>query len=472
LCREDISPSEHLKVIFSSSSYLLVNAMCKETNELYEFGAFRVDVGQHTLERIDGAKNGSLPEKAFQTLIVLIRNSGKLVTKEQLIQSVWPDTIVEDNNLDKCIWAVRQFLGDKPGEQKYIETVRKHGYRFVAEIKELSASPALDTSHKNDVSLQMPRPDQSSQVNALEPGSSVVTSRSNWPPIFIGMVLVICLPLVSGYIYQSFDGSSSMNSAGSTKTRSDVSSKFYWELTEVEQLELVRERSQYIESLIGDEITEIDEDQLRTVKNELDDYVSRNGSKSDRPFEEPIQVIYQRASVNAEMVIARYESYRVPPALGIYQALVESEYHECLTSPTGNVGLFQLTKKTAAKYELLSEDYCNNERQANAAAWYMSDIIADLGDGKSNSSLALLTYSAGLDAVRGCLKELRDLRIRERSYWAVARHKNEFKTPMLESDKYYVPRFFAAAIIGETPQTFNLQTPPLTSIGHNKSEQR
>jgi len=120
------------------------------TDELYEFGAFRVDVGQHTLERIDGAKNGSLPEKAFQTLIVLIRNSGKLVTKEQLIQFVWPDTIVEDNNLDKCIWAVRQFLGETPGEQKYIETVRKHGYRFVAEVRRVQSEYEIVSSEQEN----------------------------------------------------------------------------------------------------------------------------------------------------------------------------------------------------------------------------------------------------------------------------------------------------------------------------------
>jgi DNA-binding winged helix-turn-helix (wHTH) protein/TolB-like protein/Tfp pilus assembly protein PilF len=106
--------------------------MLREEKELYEFGAFRLDVSEHTLSRSDGRNDGALPEKAFQTLCILVRNSGHLLTKERLMAEVWPDSFVEENNLDKCIHAIRQALGEKPGEQKYIETVRKHGYRFVA----------------------------------------------------------------------------------------------------------------------------------------------------------------------------------------------------------------------------------------------------------------------------------------------------------------------------------------------------
>ncbi|MGH9820652.1 MAG: winged helix-turn-helix domain-containing protein, partial [Pyrinomonadaceae bacterium] len=108
-----------------------------ERKELYEFGIFRLDVGEHILEHLDHSKNGSLPEKAFQTLVVLVRNKGRLLTKQELLDHVWPDSFVEENNLDKSIHAIRQVLGEKPGEQKFIETVRKHGYRFVAEVRRI-----------------------------------------------------------------------------------------------------------------------------------------------------------------------------------------------------------------------------------------------------------------------------------------------------------------------------------------------
>ena len=111
--------------------------MSKEAKEIYEFGGFRLDVREHVLVRLDDGRIESIPEKAFQTLAHLVRNSGTLITKEELLLAVWPDTTVEENNLDKAIHVIRHVLGEKPGEQKYVETVRKHGYRFVAAVNTL-----------------------------------------------------------------------------------------------------------------------------------------------------------------------------------------------------------------------------------------------------------------------------------------------------------------------------------------------
>ncbi len=107
--------------------------MSKPLDELYEFGDFRLNVGEHLLERFDGIQNRHLPEKAFQTLCFLVRNNGRLLTKREILDHVWPDAFVEENNLDKSIYAIRQCLANGSG-QKYIDTVHKHGYRFVAEV--------------------------------------------------------------------------------------------------------------------------------------------------------------------------------------------------------------------------------------------------------------------------------------------------------------------------------------------------
>lgn len=106
-------------------------------SESYEFSDFLLDVGERKLVRRDGVMNGALPEKAFQTLVHLVRHGGKLLTKEELLLAVWPDTHVEENNLGKAIHAIRQCLGERIGAQKYIETVPKHGYRFVAEVRRI-----------------------------------------------------------------------------------------------------------------------------------------------------------------------------------------------------------------------------------------------------------------------------------------------------------------------------------------------
>lgn len=110
--------------------------MSRQSKEQYEFGDFRLDVSERKLERRTGRTNGSLPEKAFQTLVHLVRNAGALVPKDELLSTIWRDTIVEENNVGKAIHAIRDFLGERSGEQKYIETVPKHGYRFVAEVKQ------------------------------------------------------------------------------------------------------------------------------------------------------------------------------------------------------------------------------------------------------------------------------------------------------------------------------------------------
>jgi DNA-binding winged helix-turn-helix (wHTH) protein/Tfp pilus assembly protein PilF len=115
--------------------------MTSEVGESYEFGNFRLDVGEHKLTRLDGPTNGSIPEKAFQTLVHLVRNSGTLLTKDELLQTVWCDVVVEENNLVKAIYSIRRFLDDVTENPKYIETVPKHGYRFVASVKK--NEPAL-----------------------------------------------------------------------------------------------------------------------------------------------------------------------------------------------------------------------------------------------------------------------------------------------------------------------------------------
>jgi DNA-binding winged helix-turn-helix (wHTH) protein/Tfp pilus assembly protein PilF len=112
--------------------------MGRGTSERYEFGEFRLDVAERKVERHDGRVCGELPEKAFQTLVYLVRNGGKLISKEELLSAIWPDTVVEENNLGKAIHAIRSCFGERPGDPKYVETVPKHGYRFVAEVTPLS----------------------------------------------------------------------------------------------------------------------------------------------------------------------------------------------------------------------------------------------------------------------------------------------------------------------------------------------
>jgi DNA-binding winged helix-turn-helix (wHTH) protein len=125
-------------------------------SEVYEFGEFQLDVGERTLGRRHQRERIDIPEKAFRTLVHLIRNSGALVTKEAILAAVWPGVIVEDGNIGKVIHVLRGALGDRSGEWRYIETVPKHGYRFIAEVTGSGKTVATAPTPKATASRRPP----------------------------------------------------------------------------------------------------------------------------------------------------------------------------------------------------------------------------------------------------------------------------------------------------------------------------
>ena len=101
----------------------------------YVFGPFQVDTRERQLLR-DG-KVVPLRPKVFDTLLVLVQNSGHILTKEDVMKRVWSDTAVEEGNISRTISSLRSALGERPHEHRYIETIPWRGYRFVAAVKEL-----------------------------------------------------------------------------------------------------------------------------------------------------------------------------------------------------------------------------------------------------------------------------------------------------------------------------------------------
>lgn len=108
--------------------------MSKQVKHFYEFGAFRVDANERVLYR-DGTPV-HLPPKVFETLLVLVEQSGHIVEKQELIKRVWPDTFVEENNLSQYIFMLRKTLSDGLREKGCIETVPRRGYRFAPGVRE------------------------------------------------------------------------------------------------------------------------------------------------------------------------------------------------------------------------------------------------------------------------------------------------------------------------------------------------
>ena len=102
-------------------------------NQLYRFGDFTLDTGQRVLMR--EGKPVALTPKVFDTLLILVENSGRIVEKDELMSRLWPDTFVEEANVTFNIQQLRKSLSDDARNPRYIGTVSRRGYRFIADVE-------------------------------------------------------------------------------------------------------------------------------------------------------------------------------------------------------------------------------------------------------------------------------------------------------------------------------------------------
>jgi serine/threonine-protein kinase len=112
----------------------------KDNSASYEFGPFRVDVVKRRLIR--AGCSIPLTAKAFDTLSALLENAGEVVAKAELMDRVWPDAAVEENNLTQQISALRKVFGERASDHKFIVTVPGRGYCFVAGVRSCRQTPA------------------------------------------------------------------------------------------------------------------------------------------------------------------------------------------------------------------------------------------------------------------------------------------------------------------------------------------
>jgi TolB-like protein/DNA-binding winged helix-turn-helix (wHTH) protein/Flp pilus assembly protein TadD len=110
-------------------------------NHFYRFGEFTFDADQKVLLR--QGKPLLMAPKVVETLLTLVQNSGRIVEKEELMTRLWPDTFVEESNLTYSIVQLRKTLGDDARRPRYIETVHKRGYRFIADVEEVSSDMSI-----------------------------------------------------------------------------------------------------------------------------------------------------------------------------------------------------------------------------------------------------------------------------------------------------------------------------------------
>lgn len=143
--------------------------------EVYEFGPFRLDVGERLLSR--HGHPVPLAPKLFDTLVVFARSGGRLLSKDELMRELWPDTAVEEANLVVNISALRKVLGEGD-DARYIETVPKRGYRLTARLHQ-PGEGAASSSHRGGVALEEERRTVAAAPRAVS--GSAVTVGSDLP---------------------------------------------------------------------------------------------------------------------------------------------------------------------------------------------------------------------------------------------------------------------------------------------------
>lgn len=246
--------------------------------------------------------------------------------------------------------------------------------------------------------------------------------------------------------------------------------KIYWQMSQDERALFIAKQTERISAMLGPNPYRFDQRSLDRIRQELDNYAGRKDSLSPELFKEGLRPLYSRASIYAPFIIQAFNERRVPAIIGLYIAMIETEYHPCSEGQFGGKGLFGFSSSTALRYGMDQNDRCDPDMSSRAAARFIDDLMSEFGSDSASITLVLLSYNRGEGTVRNDLHKLLAIGNRERSFWALAVNEDKLDEQFRRSGIRYVPTFFAAAIIGENPQAFGLEIQSLSSYGEAKPE--
>lgn len=189
--------------------------MSDEINIVYEFGAFRLVPSERQLLREN--QSITLPPKAYQALAILVQNHGHAVTKQQLIEALWPDSFVEESNLNHYISQVRKALGEGTNGERYIETLPKLGYRFRGDVRETDAQTESLLVHRHTRTHVVIKEAQS-ETQTTTRTITKTKSSSVRVLVLVALAILITAGSVGGYL-RFVRGANS----GRSQTRAEVS---------------------------------------------------------------------------------------------------------------------------------------------------------------------------------------------------------------------------------------------------------
>lgn len=252
--------------------------------------------------------------------------------------------------------------------------------------------------------------------------------------------------------------------------------KKYAEMSDEEKSRYVETKALKVARMIGNsESKSIPPAAVARIKSFVNAYASRINVRplGGCRFGDNLQATYERASKNAPFIIRAFNARGIDPQIGIYLAMIESEHCVCLQSPTGPLGMFQFTQATGRLHGLKiipgaspanPDERCEPEPAARAAASYMKALTLRFGTGPLSVPLAIGSYNSGEGGLSTNLKgALEKNETQERSFWTLIANADSLSKQFQLENIKYVPKFFAAAIVGENPQDFGLKLQPLST---------
>lgn len=271
----------------------------------------------------------------------------------------------------------------------------------------------------------------------------------------------------------------SPESNGSQTTNNIPSGKKYSEMSDAEKNVYVETKALKVARMIGNsESKQIPPAAIEKIKSYVSAYASRANVKplSGCRFGDNLQATYERASKNAPFIIKAFNQYGIDPQIGLYLAMIESEHCVCLQSPTGPLGMFQFTFATAKLHFKPPEKVikgaspanpdirCEPAPAADASGSYMKALTLRFGTGPLSVPLAIGSYNSGEGGLSTNLKTaLESNETQERSFWTLIANADKLSKQFQLENIKYVPKFFAAAIVGENPRDFGLNLQPLST---------
>jgi len=241
-----------------------------------------------------------------------------------------------------------------------------------------------------------------------------------------------------------------------------ASTRVYKDMSRAERLDFVHQQARRIARELSGNDYEFTPAFEVDIQQAVSRYAERIGNASAGRTD--LRVVLERGQAQAPLLSSTFRARNVSPLYGLYLPWIESEYVNLESSgPMGSVGMFQFLPSTGEHFGLSKEDLLDVGKSADAAAQYIAQSLKQFKDDPMKEALAVLAYNRGAQQTTRSLKLLLNDQNRRCSICALTSDRSKRDETLTNESALYVSTFFAAAIIGENPQSFGVQMQPLSS---------